>query len=369
MRSGGGEVTMTNSAFTILEDVVWPPRLNLPSRLPALVYLDLNHYINMAKVVLSKVAPDGNRELLTSARRAAADGRAVFVLSATHLMEVTAIKDPRQRADIADVMGELSNFTYMLGRPLIQQFEVEGSLAELVGPQIFDLKPLDLLGFGAGYPFGLVTSVSLEGEGAAAADRIRENAGQQTLDQFLAVLQREAQLFFLNGGDTGHPAGNWRSILDSRANREIAQAAAIDADPGYPMDKLRSIVTVNEVGVELKEIIAGQLAESGRAPDEVLPTPEIAHRFTDGMPSTRVAIAMKTHYFKNASKNWTSNDVHDIDALAVAVAYCDAVYSDKQAMHAVRSSRELNVFGTVLPRTPLEMADWLDRQPAVPAAG
>jgi hypothetical protein len=90
--------------------------------------------------------------------------------------------------------------------------------------------------------------------------------------------------------------------------------------------------------------------------------------FTDGTPSTRVPIAMKTHYFKSATKNWTSNDVHDVDALAVAVAYCDAVYSDKQAMSAVRSSRKLYVFGTALPRTRLEMAGWLDQLPAVPAA-
>lgn len=91
-------------------------------------------------------------------------------------------------------------------------------------------------------------------------------------------------------------------MLDDRADHEIAQAAAIDADPNYPTAKLRSIVTTNEVAVELKAFIAGRLAESGRAPDKVLPTPEAAHRFTDGMPSTRVAIAMKTHYFKNASK-------------------------------------------------------------------
>lgn len=93
---------MTNSAFTIREDVVWPPRLKRPSQPPALVYLDLNHYINMAKVGLGKVAPDGYLELLASARQAAADGRAAFVLSVTHLMEVTAIMDPRQRADIAN---------------------------------------------------------------------------------------------------------------------------------------------------------------------------------------------------------------------------------------------------------------------------
>lgn len=55
-------------------------------------------------------------------------------------------------------------------------------------------------------------------------------------------------------------------------------------------------------------MVAGRVAEHGRTLDELLPTPQAAHRFTDGMPSTRVAIAMKIHYFKNAAKNWSAVD-------------------------------------------------------------
>src|SRR5271167_2448896 len=155
------------SATNTRADVVWPPRLILPQRPPAVVYFDLNHYINMAKVVAGKTV-DGYAELLASSRRAVAEGRAVFVLSATHLLEVTAIKDPKQRSNIADVMAELSGFTYMLGRPLVEELEVEGSLAELLGPEVIDLKAIDLLGFGAGWPFGIVVSWSPEGDGKAA---------------------------------------------------------------------------------------------------------------------------------------------------------------------------------------------------------
>jgi hypothetical protein len=351
------------SAPTIRRDVVWPPRIIRPQRPPSAVYLDLNHYINMAKVIAGK-AVDGYADLLASARQAVADGRALFVLSATHLMEVTAIKDPRQRSNIADVMAELSGFTYMLGRPLIEKLEVEGSLAELLGPDIIDLKAIGLLGFGASYPFGEVMSWSPEGEGNAALERIRAQAGSKAADQFVADFRRGAELHLLHGGDSGHPIGNWRSMLENRAIREVGQAALIDADPNYPMEKLRAVVSAGELLVELNEMVSVRLAESGRTLKEVLPTPEVAFAFTDGMPSTRVAISMKTHYFKNAANRWTTNDVSDIDALSVAVAYCDAVYSDKKAMHAVKSSHELGVFNTFIPRKPLEMADWIDRLPA-----
>jgi len=359
---------MTNTESTIRDDVVWPPRLLRAQRPPAIVYLDLNHYINMAKVI-SRKPMDGYADLLASARRAATDGRAVFALSATHLMEVTAIKDPRQRANIADVMAELSNFTYMLGRHLIEELEVEGSLAELLGPEVIDLKPVNLLGFGASYPFGEVMSWSPNAEGSAALARIRAQAGSEAADRFLADFRREAELLLLHGGDSGHPVGNWKAMLENRANREVGQAALIDADPNYPIDKLRDIVSAGELLTELNEMVSVRIAEAGRELRAVLPTNDVARAFTDGMPSTRVAISMKTHYFKNSHNHWEVNDVHDIDALAVAVAYCDAVYSDKKAMHAVRSSPELGVFNTFLPRKPREMAGWLDQLPADPAQG
>jgi hypothetical protein len=315
------------------------------------------------EVIAGKIADDYD-DLLTSARKAATEARAVFALSATHLMEVTAIKDLRQRTNIADVMAELSNFTYILGRHLIEEFEVEGSLDELLGPDVIDLKPMNLLGFGASYPFGQVMSWSPNAERSAALQRIRAHVGREAADQFITDFGQEAELVLLHGGDSGHPIGNWQSMLENRANREVGQAALIDANPNYPMEKLRDVVSAGELLLELNDMVSLRIAEVRRDLQEVLPTIDVARAFTDGMPSTRVAISMKTHYFKNADNRWTVNDVHDIDALAAAVAYCDAVHSDKKAMHAVRSSPELQLFTTYLPRKPLEMADWLDRLPA-----
>lgn len=109
-----------------------------------------------------------------------------------------------------------------------------------------------------------------------------------------------AELFLLHGGDTGHPAGNWRSMLQDRAKREVGQAALIDADPNYPMEKLRAVVSAGELLVELNEMVSVRIAEAGKSLKEVLPTAEDALAFTDGMPSTRVAVSMKARYFKNA---------------------------------------------------------------------
>lgn len=82
--------------------------------------------------------------------------------------------------------------------------------------------------------------------------------------------------------------------------------------------------------------------------------------FAEGMPSSRVAISLKTRYHRDGRHQWTTNDIHDIDALAIAVPYCDAVFTDKAAGNALAASPELRPFGTFFPRRPGEPAEWLD---------
>jgi hypothetical protein len=86
--------------------------------------------------------------------------------------------------------------------------------------------------------------------------------------------------------------------------------------------------------------------------------------FTDRMPSTRVAVTLKAAYHKNSKHEWTTNDIHDIDALSIAVPYTDALFADRSARDKLANSPELAVFDTFLPRTPQELVDWLDNLPA-----
>jgi hypothetical protein len=72
------------------------------------------------------------------------------------------------------------------------------------------------------------------------------------------------------------------------------------------------------------------------------------------------AISLKTRYHRDRQHQWTANDINDIDALAIAVPYCDAVFTDKAARNTLAVSRELRPFGTFLPRKPGELAEWLD---------
>ena len=82
--------------------------------------------------------------------------------------------------------------------------------------------------------------------------------------------------------------------------------------------------------------------------------------FADGMPSNRVAITVKTCYHRDGQHRWTSNDIHDIDALAIAVPYCEAVFTDKAVRNALTASREILPLGTFLPRRPSNLTDGIN---------
>ena len=109
-------------------EIVWPPRVVQPTPPPALVYLDLNHYINLARTAAGLETPDGCDGLLRAATAARQQDRAVFPLSGTHYVEMSGILDPAQRTAVAEMMESLSGF-----RMLIRSFSTASSRVILPG--------------------------------------------------------------------------------------------------------------------------------------------------------------------------------------------------------------------------------------------
>jgi hypothetical protein len=80
------------------------------------VYLDLNHWIALAKAQVGH--PGGARfvKCLDHLHEAADADALILPLGITHYTEVANITDVRQRADIANTMAVLSGFTTLAGR-------------------------------------------------------------------------------------------------------------------------------------------------------------------------------------------------------------------------------------------------------------
>ncbi|ASQ85722.1 hypothetical protein AN931_07995 [Mycobacterium intracellulare subsp. chimaera] len=371
------------TAYGVRADVVWPGDLALPSRPPAVVYLDTFAYINLAKVAVG-TAPPGYNDLFAACRQALADGRAIFPLSSTHILEIYNIASVAQRRDVVAVMEELSDFNFFLGRPQIMELEFEAALNDLPTMTIASQGHIPLVGTHMLHAFGKKGGILFEGataeEASWWAEKLCQDMGIRAGTDPMASLNRWAMRQLVTGPDdhedpallqAGYSLDGWRDMLKKRAKRENDLVSKLDADPALRQSKLRDVVNANELYAELGHLVERAERATGLSLSQILeiqdpPTSEClakVRNFIDGMPSTRVAASVKERYHSDSRHEWTTNDMQDIDALAIAVPYCDAVFIDKAARNQVVTSRELSVFRPDLPRRPADLVDWLTDLP------
>lgn len=342
----------------LLPAIVWPPRVLRPPRPSALIYLDLNHYIYLARVVVGDAGPDGYGDLLQSARTARHHNRAVSPLSATHYVEMSGIQDPRQRAAVADVMEELSGFQVLLGRVTIAELEIDGMLDALLGAETRGER-IPLLGTGFGRAFGMHGGLVIrDADGNDSTSSMRDRMGESEFEGFMAWANETLERAMLAGPSDeelpalramGYAPEVTRQVTEQRAQQEREQAARLDAEDRWRRGRLRDVIGARELASEwIDQITRAVLARGTSIGEVVRQDRTVIRAFADGMPSSRVAISLKTRYHRNGQHKWTTNDIHDIDALAVAVPYCDAVFTDKAARNALAASFEINPLGTFL---------------------
>lgn len=82
-------------------ELLWPARLIRPAA--RTVYLDLNHWIALAKAATDHRDGAQYRDTLAACRDVSKAG-VVFPISSVSYIEVSKIRDPRQRAHLAEVM-------------------------------------------------------------------------------------------------------------------------------------------------------------------------------------------------------------------------------------------------------------------------
>jgi hypothetical protein len=362
------------ATYDLRADLLWPKDLELPCRPPAIVYMDMFAYINLSDFVAGRNNPAGYEVLLPSARRARRDGRAIFPLSTSHVVELCDIGNAKLRRERIAMMEELGGFSYLLGRPQIQELELESALNDIPGVTIEPQGPIPLIGqsllWGFGRQGGLVTNAP---DPDALAKHVCEQMGLEPGNEPMATLNRWAERELLAGPDdesaldllaAGFNPQVWRDMLEKRVEQERHLVQQLDIEPKYRRGRLRDVINARELEIELGDKLARMTAAMDTSIGTLLEHNRTKLRdFTDRMPSTRVAVTLKAAYHKDNKHDWTSNDIHDIDAISIAMPYADALFTDKAARDKLASSQELAVLNTFLPRTPHELADWLDNLP------
>jgi hypothetical protein len=139
-----------------------------------------------------------------------------------------------------------------------------------------------------------------------------------------------------------------RQIAENRAAEERAQVARLNADPKWRRGRLRDVVMARELIIELFDALKEALEARGCDFSDVWTDREAARQIPSAMPSTDVAVTLKTAAHKNPDKGWLPNDIYDIDALSVALPYCDIVVTEKHSHHVLQAARVPGRMDTVL---------------------
>jgi hypothetical protein len=323
------------------------------------VYLDLNHWISLAKAATGHRDGARYREPLEALRGASA----VFPLSAAHYMEMAGISDPRQRHDVAAVMEELSDFTCLMSNSVVMRVEVDAAVRRLV-PGLRRLHaPTPLLGRGVLQAFGMQGGLRIKSSDGDVTNetRLRFREGPEAFDEWRADAERQLDRGVLRGPTDdevpeletlGWDPTAARRVAVQRVQQEREQAERLDDHPSWRRGRLRDLVAVRYLITDADAALNEVLGQHGLRISDVADEPQAARTFTDSMPSGDVWISLVTAAHRNPQTQWTTNDIFDIDALSVAVPYCDIVVTENHArsvLHAagVPDRLRTDVFATL----------------------
>lgn len=350
----------------VAAEYVWPKTLRLPPRPPKLIYLDLLHWVSLAKANSGHRHGAGFVDVLGACVRAVEGGVAVFPISDAIYMEVSKIGQHRQRRDLRDVIELVSQYRVITSRVIIANHEVEALLDELVGPSSRPINEMDYLDWGVARAFGMVGGFRIK-DSEADEDVTEEAAakyadGPEAFYRKLAWAELELNRKTLEGptaeeepalrADGWNPrAGN--EVAAQRAAQEMEQVERFNDDPAWRRDRIRDVIAAREVIIEINRMLYEGLADRRASLDDVLDENDIekTRRFFNSMPSFDVSVSMKTAYHRNPAHRWKPNHIHDIDALASTIPYCDIVVTDKEAAsHLMQTAVASRFQTTVLSR-------------------
>ena len=328
---------------------------------PRVVYLDLNHWITLAKALTGH--PDGgrHRDILDRLFHSVEQGHAVFPLSLPIYVEVLKIADHRRRSDLRKVMERLGGFAVVTSRHVIVTHEIEALLDNLVGPNPNPIDPMDYLDWDVFRALGMrggVKVVTREGEDVTSTVRRRFSGGPDEFDRIvnehMVTLNREV----LDGPSPqdesdfrvrGHRPERILERYVQDAASEHVWARLLDENPQWRRSRLRDAVSAREVAFHIIEIVKTAANARGvEAFEEIFRGVEDPPRTFDAMPSFDVSVTLKTAIHRNAEHVWTNNHVHDIYALASALPYCGVVVTDREMTALVKRTKLDQRLGTTV---------------------
>lgn len=327
------------------------------------VYLDQWVWIRLAKANAGNPTDPADLDLLDSLKSAANDGVA-FPLSATHYEETGRILDPAQRKNISRVMAPIAMGRTIRHRPDLVRHQLLVALHELIGRPAFPPPPPRALGIGVHWAFrgieGFVTVVDADGVSLHSVSRNWVRRLNQYCEFELIAGPADAAIPDLIKDGYVMP----RDHESARGNRLEWEQQFAAAAATVSREVLRVELLARELTHEYGEAFVTILNEYKLAFNAVVHGTESQRRkrmvqFGELVPTLAIAANMKLEIFRDTGREWTWNMLRDIDALSIAIPYCDVVVTDRDAAAIARRTRAPERYGSTVISNLRELPDLL----------
>jgi hypothetical protein len=325
---------------------------------PVTIYLDQLHWIGLAQAKKGK--PVGMpylpayRFLTEQAER----GKIFCPLSLTHYMELAATGSYRQRTDVATVMTELSGFRTISSTTTLKKAEIRQALNKYFGKPVAPIKP-EPFGFGAFFAGnGEIKVAKLSGDQRAIDAFASTIGGSSKLKEWEHKITAYMEFNLLRGPHEsqvqslrdkyGYAPEASEEIGRRRAEQEEELAKQLLADPSQ-IKNLDNIVMARYLYWELSGQLTEVLIEVGMTMEDFIALgAEGITKFIRDIPTADILTTFTKANLKTLNRPWKKNDIHDMDALAIAIPYCDIVVTEKHAYTQLHNAGVEQRYDTVL---------------------
>ena len=352
---------------------LWPTTLRLPKRPPNLIYLDLNHWIELSKAHSGHEDGKKHRSVLDACVKAVGEGRAVFPLSEYIYTEIAKINSYRQRRDLRKVIEQVCRYMVVTSLSDVVTHEIESVLDQSVGLSPEPVSLTNYLDWGVSRAFGRTTEIRVKAaSGVDVTEEFRSAypEGPEAFDSFMLSAELELNRKVIEGPTPQEEprlrALGWRPEVivqgyERKTADELEQVRRFDDNPTWRLGRTRDAITAREVAIEFGDIFAeGFAARGSNSMDRFYAQrPDDLRSLFSAMPSLDVAVTLKTSLHRDPNHKWTNNDVFDIGALALVIPYCDVVVTDRAMWSHVTRHKLPERYDTVVMSRLSELSDYL----------
>ena len=330
---------------------IWPRTLDTYDPDRTVIYLDLNHWIALARAYTDHPGGVQHKEVLSLCMNAVDSGLAVFPITSLLIMEIANINKPRQRRDLQETIERISQYRAILSLPEIRKHELEATLTAAGFPSTRPIGPQKYLTHGILAATGVpdqIRIVDAHGDDRTSMVRAGHPRGPAFFDSVVQDARRDLNRSIIRG-----PAASERERFRRRgwkpqatlqgakgtASHEGKLANVLTENPSWRQrDKLRRVTVANQVLYELKEMLEDACNQRHIGLHDLGDCPEDRQRLMEAMPSFDVQISLKAACLENPRRIWRSNDIYDIYALSATLPYCNIVVADKAMVAQSRRS-------------------------------